>query len=164
MRRCIPRVAALAALLTGVMLVIVPAWAATKTVKLTVDNQFQPGTFEVAVGDTVNFVWEGGFHDVKFADGVSSGAPVGDVGTSFARTFDAAGTFAYVCTVHEALGMAGTITVAAQASGDAGTGGGGAGTLPLTGPEESLLPLGGLALMIVGVVVLLRLRRTRVNG
>ena len=63
------RLAALMAVLAGTMLVVGPAWAATKNVKLTADNKFQPGTLSVEVGDSVEFTWEGGFHDVRFADG-----------------------------------------------------------------------------------------------
>lgn len=159
------RSAVLVTALAGLMLVFGLAGtvlAATKTVKLTVDNQFTPASTTVAVGDTVEFVWDGGFHDVSFADGVNSGTPVGDVGTKYSRTFNEAGTFAYVCTVHEALGMKGTVTVTAAGGGGGGSaGGGGSQALPLTGPEDSILPLAGLLLALVGAVVFVRTLRSR---
>ncbi len=149
---------------TGVLLglfLVGTAWAATTTVSLTVDNKFVPGSPTIEVGDTVTFTWDGGFHDVVFADGVSSGTPVGDVGTTFSRTFEATGTYPYVCTVHEALGMTGTITVlvAAGGGGAGGGGGGGGQQLPFTGPEDGILPIAGAALVVAGSLVLLRLRR-----
>lgn len=154
-----------AAAITGILLgllLVGPAFAATTSVSLTPDNTFTPASPSVSVGDTVTFTWNGGFHDVAFADGVNSGTPHANDGTTFSRTFDTAGTFAYVCTVHEALGMTGTITVQAAAGGGAGGGGGGGGggQLPMTGPEDSILPFTGLALVVVGGFVLLRLRKT----
>lgn len=163
-----------------------PAMAATANVDLTVDNKFAPANPTIAVGDTVKFTWGGGFHDVKFADGVSSGAPKGDVGATYSRTFDAAGSFGYVCTVHEAMGMVGTITVQAAAAG-AGSGSGsasgsasgsgsgsgsgsalgdvsGAAALPHTGPESSLLPLAGGALIIAAALMRRRRRRPSPTG
>jgi len=159
----------LMAVLACMTLMVGTAWAANNSVRLTADNTFQSSAVSVDVGETVDFTWDGGFHDVTFADGVSSGAPVGDVGTIFSRTFDAAGSYAYVCTIHEAMGMIGTVTVAAAASGGgagaaAGSGGGAGaggstGALPFTGPEESLLPVLGATLALGGALMLLRLRR-----
>ncbi len=151
-------IAGLTSALVGLFLVGT-AWAATTAVTLTVDNKFVPGSPTVEVGDTVTFTWDGGFHDVVFADGVSSGTPVGDVGTTFSRTFETVGTYPYICTVHEALGMTGTITVVAAAGGGGAGGGGGGQQLPFTGPEDGILPYAGVALVVAGGLVLLRLRR-----
>ncbi|MDH5421098.1 MAG: plastocyanin/azurin family copper-binding protein [Acidimicrobiia bacterium] len=145
----------------GLMLLAVPALAATKTVKLTADNKFVAATTSISVGDSVTFTWDGGFHDVVFADGQKSGAPVGDVGTTYTRTFSAAGTYNFVCTVHEALGMKGSITVAAPAGGGGTTSGGsntGAQNLPSTGPEDTVLPALGVGLIAVGAVWYVRSR------
>lgn len=160
----------LSAVLACMALMVGTSWAAGSSVKLTADNTFQSASVSVAAGDTVNFVWEGGFHDVTFADGVGSGAPVGDVGTTYSRTFDTAGSFAYVCTIHQAMGMVGTVTVAAAGAPSAGTTpaatggaaetGGAAGALPFTGPEASLLPILGAAMAAGGAMMLLRLRRS----
>lgn len=148
------RVIATAVLIVGLIVLALPALAATSTVTLTADNIFKPGTISVATGDVVKFVWDGGFHDVTFADGQKSGAPVGDVGATFSRTFSAAGTFAYVCSVHEALGMKGAITVGAAGA----TGTTGSQNLPLTGPEDSLIPIAGALLALAGVVMFKRAR------
>ena len=151
--------AVLMVVVLGVMLAA-PALAATKTVKLTADNKFSPASATISVGDTVNFVWDGGFHDVVFSDGKSSGTPTADAGTTYARTFSAAGTFPYICTVHESLGMKGTITVQAVAS---GSGGGTTtttvpGSYPYTGPEDSALPMVGFVFIGVAGVALFKLR------
>jgi plastocyanin len=83
------------------------------------NNAFSPGSKTVAVGTDVKWAWNtctGGDaysgqtcvdHSVTFDDGTTS--PVQDQGT-FNRTFTAAGTYAYHCSVHGAL-MTGTITV-----------------------------------------------------
>lgn len=149
-----------------------PALAATRTVELTPDNRFVPGSSSVSVGDTVQFDWTGGFHDVSFSDGTSSGAPTADTGVLYLRTFDSPGTYSYVCTVHESVGMTGTITVAA-ASGDngadassptggtdAGAGSDGSREMPFTGPEP-LLPAAGGVLVLLGAVGLGLVRRAR---
>jgi len=168
-RRRIGGVAALAALLT-VFVFAAPAWAETKTVNLTADNTYSPAAVTINEGDTVQFVWQGGFHDVVFADGASSGSPTGDVGTTYSRTFTAAGSYAYICTVHEALGMKGTVTVQAAQTGSTTTttaGSGGAttttvaGSLPFTGPEDTLLPIFGVALLLAGAGALGMARRRR---
>lgn len=118
-----------------------------------------PGTATVAVGDTVKFVWEGGFHDVVFTDGQSSGAPHANAGTTYSRTFNAEGSFSYICTIHESLGMKGSITVQAAGSGGGDTTGTTVpGSLPYTGPEESILPILGIGLVGVGAIVIIRPR------
>lgn len=171
--------------MTGVAILILavagamPAVAATTGVDLTVDNKFSPANPTIAVGDTVKFTWGGGFHDVVFSDGVSSGAPKGDVGATYSRTFDAAGSYSYVCSVHQAMGMVGTITVEAAATGSGTGSGSGSGTgsgsgaalgdassaaaLPHTGPETSLLPPVGGALLLAAFL-LLRRRRSSIES
>ena len=137
----------------------VPAFAATKTVSLTVDNKFVPGSLTVAEGDTVNFKWEGGFHDVSFSDGQSSGSPVADTGVNYSRTFTAAGTYTYVCTVHQSVGMTGKITVQAAGSGSATTTD--PTSMPFTGPETEATPFVGAVLAILGGLALVRSWRIR---
>lgn len=149
------------------MVLALPAWAATNSVDLTADNRFAPGSLSIAVGDTVQFNWQGGFHDVVFADGTSSGAPTADLGMNFSRTFNSTGTFSYICTVHEALGMTGTITVTGAAGGTGTTVAGSvtgtspnvARQMPSTGPEEGVLPLVGGILAAMGLVGLVIVRR-----
>jgi plastocyanin len=74
------------------------------------DITFQPGEVTVGVGDTVTWTNNDSVdHDVT-ADGFSSGEPGGMApGDTFEHTFDEAGTFDYVCTVHP--GMEGTVVV-----------------------------------------------------
>lgn len=184
------RVLASALLVMAGMTLALPAVAASKTVDLTSDNKFAPASLTISEGDTVNFNWKGGFHDVSFSDGTKSGEPTANTGVLYSRTFSKAGTFSYVCSVHESVGMKGTITVQAAASettttttagsggttttttaGSGGTtttttavGGGGTATtttlaMPHTGPEDSALPLLGMALVglgAAGAVVALR--------
>ena len=83
------------------------------------NNSFSPSTKSVAVGTTVHWSWNtcsgdpyyGGqtcvSHSVTFEDGTTSATQ--EQGT-FQRTFHAAGTYNYHCSVHGAA-MAGTITV-----------------------------------------------------
>jgi plastocyanin len=74
------------------------------------DISFQPAEVSVGVGDTVTWTNNDSVgHDVT-ADGFSSGEPGGMApGDTFEQTFDEAGTFDYVCTVHP--GMEGTVVV-----------------------------------------------------
>lgn len=70
------------------------------------DNLFEPDSVEVTVGDTVTWDWVGSEPHNVSADGFKS--DIQQEGT-FEHTFDAAGSYPYVCTVHP--GMNGTIDV-----------------------------------------------------
>jgi plastocyanin len=73
-----------------------------------VDFAFAPDAVEVPAGTTVTWTQSGASrHTVDFADGEESGdlAP----GATFARTFDTAGSFTYVCFFHPS--MTGSVTV-----------------------------------------------------
>src|ERR671915_291168 len=71
---------------------------------------FQPAEVTVSAGDTVTWTNNDSVgHDVT-ADSFSSGDPGGMAsGDTFEQTFEEAGTFDYVCTVHP--GMEGTVVV-----------------------------------------------------
>ena len=71
---------------------------------------FSPAEVTVAVGDTVTWTNnDPAGHDVT-ADSFSSGDPGGLAeGDTFEHTFEEAGSFDYVCTVHP--GMEGTVVV-----------------------------------------------------
>ena len=72
------------------------------------DNNFSPNATTVTPGTTVTWTWSGNNpHDVTFADGTASATQ--RAGT-YQRTFAAAGTYPYQCSVHGAS-MSGTITV-----------------------------------------------------
>ena len=71
------------------------------------DMAFSPKTLEIAVGDTVAWLWEDEIpHDVAFDDGPTS--PKQTSGT-WQRAFARPGPFDYVCTLHP--GMRGTVVV-----------------------------------------------------
>ncbi|MEX2179056.1 MAG: plastocyanin/azurin family copper-binding protein [Gemmatimonadaceae bacterium] len=77
------------------------------------NNMFTPSSISIATGASVTWEWQPGAsgHNVTF--GATAGAPahIGDRSSgSESRTFDAAGTFGYQCTIH--LGMSGSVTVA----------------------------------------------------
>lgn len=87
------------------------------------NNLFDPATLEVPVNTTVTWQWNSGGveHNVTFESGPNSGNRSSG---SFPRTFQAAGSHAYVCTIHGAEAMSGVVNVTA---GTGGTGGGGDG-------------------------------------
>ena len=84
------------------------------------NNAFTPDTKTVTPGTSVQWAWNsctndgyGGTqtcvsHDIVFDDGTTSGPK--DQGT-YSRTFAAAGTYKYHCSIHVAEGMIGSITV-----------------------------------------------------
>jgi plastocyanin len=86
------------------------------------DNVFNPSTLSVPVNSTVTWQWSSAtlVHNVRFQDGPAS---MDQTTGTFARTFDAAGTYSYLCSFHAAEGMTGTITVTAGTGGGGDTGG-----------------------------------------
>ena len=81
-----------------------------------VDSSFNPATITVKAGQTVTWQWStsctdttGGYgygsgspcitHQIQFDDGSGTQSPKQEQGT-FNRTFSAAGTFKYHCTIH----------------------------------------------------------------
>lgn len=81
--------------------------AAEPGVVIVDDNVFEPDRTTIAAGETVTWQFEGGSaHNVTFDEGESSKLKKDG---EFERTFDEAGEFDYVCTVHP--GMDGTVVV-----------------------------------------------------
>ena len=85
---------------------------------------FEPAELTIAVGTTVNFVWDSNMHNVvprSQPDGANWGGE-GEQGTTFdagheySHTFDTTGTYEYVCTPHESAGMIGSIEVVEELS------------------------------------------------
>lgn len=71
-----------------------------------VDNEFEPATVEIAVGDTVTWSFEGSaLHNVSGSGFKSKNQKDG----TFEHTFNSAGEVDYVCTLHP--GMKGTVKV-----------------------------------------------------
>lgn len=90
------------------------------------NNSFNPTTLEVGPGASVVWAWasSGVTHNVTFDDGEESGDRSSG---SYQRTFAAAGTFPYHCTIHGTAtsGMRGVVTVTEEpAPGNDGDGGG----------------------------------------
>jgi plastocyanin len=92
------------------------------------NNDFDPSSLEVAQGASVVWAWSSGgvTHNVTFDDGEQSGNRASG---TYTRTFAAAGTFPYHCTIHGSAtsGMRGSVTVTAPAGGGEGGGGNGGG-------------------------------------
>jgi plastocyanin len=79
------------------------------------DDVFSPRSLTVARGAKVTWRWRGqNPHNVKFRK-VPSGASKRGTGTKtsgrFSRTFSKSGRYRYVCTIHESLGMKGSVSV-----------------------------------------------------
>lgn len=81
-------------------------------IHLTAGSKFSPMEAKVPVGATVVWVHDGGApHDVQ-GDGFTSGSPGGmREGDEFEHTFNEAGTYSYVCDIHQGSGMKGTLVV-----------------------------------------------------
>ena len=93
---------------TGQINVQVTVPGPTATVDATLSNTFTPATVVVTVGGTVTWNFAT-LHNVTF-DGAGAPANVPNTGTgSVSRTFPAAGTYAYQCTLHP--GMSGNVRV-----------------------------------------------------
>jgi hypothetical protein len=83
-----------------------------------VDFSFEPGDLRVPVGTTV--AWQNAGtapHTVTAEDGSFDSGTIA-AGSSFSRTFDAAGSFAFTCQFHPE--MTGTVVVGADASASPG--------------------------------------------
>ena len=73
-------------------------------------NSFSPFQTDIRVGGTVNFSFPAEPHNVIFSSGAGRPADIQvTANTTVARTFTTAGTFPYVCTLHE--GMVGEVVV-----------------------------------------------------
>ena len=76
-------------------------------------NQFTPPSLSVATNVAVTWRFQGGTHDVTFEDGTSNSGRNQSSG-SHSRTFGAAGSYRYRCTIHSidfTSGMIGTVVV-----------------------------------------------------
>lgn len=90
--------------------------AATVTVGPDGETVFDPDEVEVETGDTVEFVWDGGGHNLNVVeqpddaawDGV---AEIQEEGHTHTHAFDVDGRYEYVCDPHADLGMEGTVVV-----------------------------------------------------
>jgi LPXTG-motif cell wall-anchored protein len=147
-------VAALAVVTLILALGVGPAFA-QESVSME-DNFFSPATVTVTVGGTVTWTNNGALPHTTTGPTWDSG--IMSPGDQFTETFNTVGTFDYVCEIHVAQGMVGTVIVQA---GDGGGNGDGDGDLPATGPGSRSIPfvMLGLLLVLGGGAVLLALRR-----
>ena len=95
------------AILAATALFAVPAFAADHTVTIE-GMKFSPASLSIAAGDTVTFVNNDSAPHTATAEGTFDTGRLNQ-GQSAQVTFDAAGSFAYICTVHPS--MKGTIAV-----------------------------------------------------
>lgn len=79
-----------------------PAMAATVTVRLS-GLTFSPNDLTINVGDTVRFINDSGFHDVRADDG-SYGNTAAGAGWTFDHVYPTAGEFRVYCSVHSSPG------------------------------------------------------------
>ena len=112
------------------VLVATPALAEGQTVEVSMKNNpkgvFVPATVNIKVGDTVKWTNPAVItHTVTFdpaqaatATNVALPAGVAPFGSdnmeedaSFSHTFTVKGTYKYICKMHEAMGMVGTVVV-----------------------------------------------------
>jgi hypothetical protein len=101
------------------------------------DFVYSPETISVKAGDTVTWTNQDTAPHSATGNGGSFDTGTFGKGKSGSHTFDKAGTFAYICSVHP--NMKGTVKVAAASSG----GGGGAGSGGSAGSGSSGSSTGG---------------------
>ena len=102
MKRLIALLVAVAAVAAAVA---VPAFAATKTVKVGPKIKFGPTRLSIKRGDTVKFAWTGGLpHNVRISKGPKRGriAGVKTKGTVL-KKFNTKGTYTIVCQIHPGM-------------------------------------------------------------
>ena len=102
MKRLIALLVAVAAVAAAIA---VPAFAATKTVKVGPATKFGPGRLSVRSGDTVRFRWTGSLpHNVVITKGPKRGtiSKVRTKGT-VSKRFNTKGTYTIVCQIHPGM-------------------------------------------------------------
>lgn len=85
-----------------------PAGSAAQSLQVTVNNfAYSPATITVKAGDTVTWTNQGNVPHTVTGESFDSG--ILQKGASFTYTFETAGTFSYICTLHPS--MKGTLVV-----------------------------------------------------
>ena len=85
----------------------------TITVNMT-NFAFEPKDLTVRIGDTVQWVNNSGTPHTSTSDSGAWDSDLVASGSSYSRTFNQTGTFAYHCSFHQGQGQTGTITVQQQ--------------------------------------------------
>jgi plastocyanin len=99
---------ALAVLVLAAGAALLPALPAHAACDVTVQlSGYAPATKTVAASTTVTWCWNESNHSITFTGGPDSGVRAKD--STYVRTFTAAGTYAYHCSVHGS--MQGSVTV-----------------------------------------------------
>ncbi len=170
MKRMLARLVALS--LLGALVFAPSAVAQGQDVTVSMeDNFFSSANITVAPGTTVTWVQNGANpHTTTSDDGLwDSGVIEGGSGGSFSFTFDEPGTYDYVCTIHAAQGMVGTVTVSGASADSASASESAmasasptAEKLPSTGGPSLALPA-ALTLVVSGLVALALVRRRGVS-
>jgi len=76
------------------------------------DNDFQPGAIQVSPGATVTWTWTGSAqHNVTFSSGGIASSATQTSGMFATAMPTAPGTYNYVCTIHQSIGMTGSVLV-----------------------------------------------------
>jgi plastocyanin len=136
------------------------------------DLFFSPTSVSIAVGDTVTWHNTGQAPHNATADDGSFKTPTLNNGQSASETFNQAGTFSYICTIHP--NMKGTVRVLSSNTGGGGGGASSSGssgsansessavaspsaagdsnTLPMTGMAVGGLVMAGFALLALGLI------------
>lgn len=75
--------------------------------------RFTAADVTITQGEAVTWANAGGTHDVVFADGFKQPSQPSPPGSAWpvSRTFNTPGTYSYYCSLHQDLGMVGTVTV-----------------------------------------------------
>jgi plastocyanin len=99
----------------AVMSCSIASRAATAVVQVgTGGDHFVPAVTNINVGDRVIWNWTGPGHNTTSTNGLWGSATMSS--GSFTNTFNSAGSFGYVCTIHAGFGMTGAIVVSGAAN------------------------------------------------
>jgi plastocyanin len=95
------------------LLVSIKSYSVVRVINQTAST-FSPSNITVNVGDVVRWVWSSGSHTTTSktipANAASWDTPLNSSNTTFDYTVTIAGTYSYVCTFHESMGMVGSFT------------------------------------------------------
>jgi plastocyanin len=109
-----PRAGVVGIVSCAVVLMAEVSAAATRTVEVGPNGElvFSPSSVTVNTGDTVEWKWGMGLHSTTRLQGPETwDSGVVNAPHTFSHTFMQPGVYDYFCSVHQALGMTGTVTV-----------------------------------------------------
>ena len=92
----------------------VPAFSTTHIINFG-GSSFTPNTLNVAVGDTIMWMGNFGFHELQSTSvpaGAAAWGPTTTAQTSLTYIVTVPGAYAYQCNIHVSMGMTGTFTAA----------------------------------------------------